>query len=120
EPVPHHVPRPDGRRLADKDEEGGLEGVLRIVVVEEPAAHAPHHRAVPPEESSGGRLVATLEETAHQLAVARRAPDARHLLAQVFDQAGRHVPPSAGVPAHPLPIICRTMPICYTSSRRRS
>jgi molecular chaperone DnaK len=44
--------------------------------------------------------------------------------AKVFDHAGRrsgrHVPPSAGVPAHPLPIICRAMMICYTTSRRRS
>jgi len=48
-------------------------------------------------------------------AVAQPRTFAQHCPAKVFDHAGRpagrHVPPSAGVPARPLPIICRTMTI---------
>ena len=74
QPVADHLPRRDGRRLADEDEEGGLEGVLGVVVAQQAAAHAPHHRAVPLDEGGEGRLVAALDEAAEQFAVAKPAP----------------------------------------------
>src|SRR6476646_5501852 len=72
-------------------------------------------RAVPPDEGGEGRFVVTFEEAAEQFAVAQPRTFAQHGPAKVFDhaarRAGRHVPPSAGVPARPLPLICRTMMI---------
>ncbi len=47
QPVDDHFSGHDGSRLADEDEEGSLEGVLGVVVVvEDPAAHSPHHRTM--------------------------------------------------------------------------
>ena len=58
----------DRRRLADEDEEGGLEGVLGVVVVaKDAAAHAPDHRAVPPHEGRKSRLVTAAEVVLQQL-----------------------------------------------------
>src|SRR5947209_4266087 len=70
QPVPHQFPRHDGGRLADQDEEGGLEGVLGVVVVEQAATHTPHHGAVPHEEGGEGRLVLTFEAAADPAAAA--------------------------------------------------
>ena len=50
QPVPQPLPRDDGGRLAGQDEEGGLEGVLGVVVAEHAAADAQHHRPVPADQ----------------------------------------------------------------------
>src|SRR5262249_26395498 len=64
-------------------------------MAEEPAAHAPDHRAVPLHERGEGRPVVTLDEAAEQLAVADPGAVTPHHLAKVLDHARRHVPPSA-------------------------
>jgi hypothetical protein len=51
-----------------------LEGVLGVVVAQQAAANAPHHRAVPPDESGEGGFVVTFDETAQQFAVAKPRP----------------------------------------------
>jgi hypothetical protein len=77
---------------------------------------APHHRAVSLDEGSKGHFVVAFDEAAEQFAVAKPRTVARqHRPAKVFDhavhRAGRHVPPSASVPARPLLLICRTVVI---------
>src|SRR6516225_6189368 len=45
EPVGDQLPRQDRGGLADEDQKGGLERVLRVVVIaEDTAAYPPHHR----------------------------------------------------------------------------
>jgi hypothetical protein len=103
QPVPDQRPRRYGRRLADEDEEGGLEGILGVVVVQEAATHAPHHRAVPPDEGGEGRVVVTVDERAEQFGVGRTAPvRQQHRPTKVLDHAahrvGRHGLSSVGAP----------------------
>ena len=87
----------DRRRLADEDEEGGLEGVLGVVVVaEDTAAHAPDHRAVPPHQGCKSRLVTAAEVVLQQLPIGQPRPiPQKHRPAKVLDDlahlAGRHV-----------------------------
>lgn len=57
--------------MAFSYEEGGLEGVLSVVVAQPAAAHAPHHWAVPLDEGGKGRVVVTFDEVAEQFAVAK-------------------------------------------------
>src|SRR4029079_15857192 len=100
EPVADHLPRFDGTRLPDEDDEGRLEGVLGVVVAEQATANAPHHRPVPLDQFCQRPFVAPLAEASEQLAVAVR----RHGPADVLDHAaywaGRHGPPST---YHPRP-----------------
>jgi hypothetical protein len=63
------VARHDGRRLFDEDEEGGLEGVLRVVAAQEAAAHAPDHRPVPLDQSGERSFVVPLDEAAEQFGI---------------------------------------------------
>src|SRR5262249_55961710 len=91
QPVPHRLPSRDGCCLADEDDEGGLEGILGVVVAQMAAADAPHHRAVPVDEGGKGRVVAPIDVTTEQLAVAKPVT---HHPANVLDHARRHVPPS--------------------------
>jgi hypothetical protein len=112
QPVPHHRPRRDARRLPDENEKGGLEGILGVVVAQQAAAHAPHHRPVPLDEGSKGRFVVMFDETAEQFTVAKPGTITYNHLANVVDHAvhsGRHVPPPTSVPALFLPFICSTM-----------
>ena len=75
EPVGDHLPRHDGSRLADEDEEGGLEGVLGVVVaVEDPAADAPDHRAVPLHQGGERRFLAAAEVALQQLPIGQARP----------------------------------------------
>jgi hypothetical protein len=70
EPVGDHLPRYDRGRLADEDEEGGLEGVLGVVVIaQDTAAHTPDHRAMPTHQGCQSRLVTTAEVVLQQLPV---------------------------------------------------
>jgi hypothetical protein len=90
-----------------------LEGVLGIVVAQQAAADAPHHRAVPPDESGEGGFVVAFDETAQQFAVAKPRPvRQRHGPAKVvnhpIDRIGPHVPPRTDIAARPLPYSCRT------------
>ena len=56
-----------GGGLAGQDEEGGLEGVLRVVEVAQYApADAQHHRRVPPHQRREGRLVTVTGEAIQQ------------------------------------------------------
>jgi hypothetical protein len=67
---------------------------------------------VPLDKGGKGRFVVTLDEAAEQFTVAKARTVRQHGFAKVFDytvhRAGRHVAPSVGITAHPLPLICRT------------
>jgi len=104
QPVPHRLPAGDGRRLADEDDEGGLEGVLGVVVAQLAAADAPHHRGVPVDEGGQGGLVAPIDVTTEQLAVAKPHAVSHHR-ANVLDHARRHAPPSASYLPHEAQLI---------------
>ena len=72
EPGPDAVAVADDRSAADQDEEGGLEGILDVVLVaEEPAADAQDHRSVPGHERSQGRLVAAGDEPLEERGLAQ-------------------------------------------------
>jgi hypothetical protein len=94
----------DGCRLADEDDEGGLERVFGVVVDQMAAADAPHHRAVPVDEGGKGRLVAPIDVTTEQLAVAKPHAVTRHP-ANVLDHARRHVRPSTSYLPHEAQLI---------------
>ena len=74
-------------RLADEDEEGGLQGVLGIVVVaEDTATDAPDHRAVPPHQRFEGRSFSAAHEALQQLSVGQvRSLQQLQGAAQVLD-----------------------------------
>ena len=60
-------PLVDGRHRPRQDEEGGLEGVLGVLLVpQHPPAHAADHRAVAVDEQFEGRLVAPGGEALQQ------------------------------------------------------
>jgi hypothetical protein len=60
----------DRGRFFGQDEEGGVEGILGILlVVQDPAAHTQDHRAVPPGEGSERLLVLPAEEGIQELVV---------------------------------------------------
>jgi hypothetical protein len=69
EPVADHLARRDGSRLAQENHERGLERVFGILVLEEPAAHAPNHRAVTPHEGGKRHFVSMLDEPPQELSV---------------------------------------------------
>ena len=70
EPVPDLAAGPDGRRLADEDEEGGLEGVLGVMgVAQDATADAQHHRPMPAHECLERILILPANESFQQLAV---------------------------------------------------
>jgi hypothetical protein len=72
QPVPHHRPRHDGPRLANEDEEGGLEGVFRVGGAgQDAAADAPHHRAVAHQQRLEGGLVLPLDVAPQESGVGR-------------------------------------------------
>ena len=76
----------DRRRLADEDEEGGLEGVLGVVVVaEDAAADAPDHRAVPPHQGFQGRWLSAADEALQQLPIGQVRPFRQQGAAKVLD-----------------------------------
>src|SRR4051812_34445566 len=53
EPGAERVPYPELGRLATQDEEGGLKGILSLIlVVEDLTADAKHHRPMPLHQSS--------------------------------------------------------------------
>src|SRR5262249_35735207 len=122
EPVADLLPRHDRGRAAGEDEEGGLEGVLGVVVVaEDPAADAPDHRPVALHQGLEGGLLATRDEAFQELAVGE--PDERPRLeegaevpeAWVHAAGHRCVAPPAGLD-RPLPIITRRREGSYTFS----
>jgi hypothetical protein len=83
--------------LPGQDEEGGLEGVLGVLLVPQHApAQAQHHRPVAAHQCREGLLVPGRDEAGQEVAIAA-AGDARRgqRLAQVFEDfpqaAGRHV-----------------------------
>src|SRR5262249_17248146 len=66
--------RADRGSLLDQDEEGGLEGVLRVgLVAEDAPAHPQHHRAVPPEKLLERRAVPPGDERLQKRAVGQAA-----------------------------------------------
>ena len=73
EPGAERVADPERPRLADQDQEGGLEGVLGVVrVAEDAPADAQDHRPVPLDqgrEGQLGRLAAPGREPLEELAV---------------------------------------------------
>jgi hypothetical protein len=75
EPVGDHLFGYDGSGLADEDEEGGLEGIFGIMVIDEDAtAHAPDHRAVPPHQGRKRGLLSAAEVGLQQLPVGQSGP----------------------------------------------
>jgi hypothetical protein len=64
EPVGDRLARGDGRRPAHEDDERGLEGVFGVVLVaEDAAADAPHHRGVAAHERLDRLPVAVADES---------------------------------------------------------
>src|SRR5262249_42342100 len=78
-------------RLADEDQEGGLEGVLGVVVIaEDPAAHGPDHRAMPAHQGGQRRLVPAAEVVLQQLPIGQARPTPqKHGPAQVLEDLAR-------------------------------
>jgi hypothetical protein len=108
------LPRPYRGGLAGQDEEGGLEGVLGVVVAEQAAADAPDHRPVPFDKCGEGGRVPLLQETPQELPVGQagavleeRGP--AQALTDLARLVHAHVMPSAGVNARPLLLLaaCR-------------
>ena len=70
QPTTDRVELVDGRRLADKDEKGGLESVLGLVSVVKQTLTGPQdHAAVPPDEQLKGSLVVATDKGLQQLGV---------------------------------------------------
>ena len=71
QPAPQRVAHAHRAGLAHQHEEGGLEGVVgRVLVAEQVAADAQHHRPVPCHERLEARpVVAPAEEAVEQLRV---------------------------------------------------
>jgi hypothetical protein len=99
-PIPHLGARDNRSRLAEENQECGLEGILGVRrVPQDTLAYAKNHRSVAADEQLEGRLVAVCDESFQQLGI----PDpgtfvpARHV-AEVTDDAlkltGRHGIPS--------------------------
>jgi hypothetical protein len=85
-PVADHFPRHYGTCLSDKDEEGGVEGILGVMMIEEATTDAPDHRAVPLHESFQSRSFSTAHETLQQLPVRSFHHILRkHRLAKIVD-----------------------------------
>src|SRR5262245_52988682 len=99
EPVGHHLLRFNRRRLADEDEERGLESVFGVVVVaEDTAAHAPDHRTMPPHQGCKGGIVSLSQERLQQLPIGHPCPvSQQHGSTKVLDDLARvarcHRPP---------------------------
>src|SRR4051794_38051936 len=100
QPVCHHLSRRNGRRLADKDKEGGLEGVLGVLMVEQSAADAPDHRPMPLDESNEGSFISMLDEATKELPIGQSCSILQSSPAKVLDElaylGSRHLSPSAG------------------------
>jgi hypothetical protein len=113
EPVGQQLPGSNRRCLTDEDKEGGLEGVLGIVVVpENTAAHPPDHRPMPLHKGCESRLVTAADVVLQQLAIgqARTVPqDAAEVLHDPVHRAGCHVPSFAGA----------TLTVYLITTRRR-
>jgi hypothetical protein len=70
QPTGDRVALPDRPGAPRQDEEGGLEGVLRVLLVpQHTPAHAQHHRPVAGDNRGEGRLVAPVGEVVQQLPV---------------------------------------------------
>ena len=70
QPVADLCSGPDGRRLADEDEESGLERILGVVVIaQNTAADAPDHSGMPAHEHFESRCVLPAEEALQQLPI---------------------------------------------------
>ena len=100
EPVGKQLPRGNRRRPADEDEEGGLKGILGVVVVvEDTAAHTPHHRPMPPHKGCKSRLVTAADVVLQKLLIGQPRTIPQNP-AKVLDDpvylAGCHVPSFAG------------------------
>jgi hypothetical protein len=97
EPVGDHSTGPDGSRLTHKDKKRGLKSVLRVVIApQDPAAHAPNHRAMPPHEGRQSRLMTVVDEVVQQLPIGQtRSLLEKDRPAKVLDDpaysAGRHL-----------------------------
>jgi hypothetical protein len=96
-PVGNHLSRYDGRCLADEDEKGGLEGILGIVLVaQNTAADAPHHRSMSAHQGCNSGFVTAAEVVLQQLPIGQPSPIThKHGPAKVLDDlahlAGRHL-----------------------------
>jgi hypothetical protein len=85
EPTAHGPALADFRRAAGQNQEGGLEGVLGVlVVVKDVLAHAQDERPVPLHQDGEGGGIPVFAETLKQLGVR-----------QVFDCLGAHRPAEA-------------------------
>src|SRR5262249_5840754 len=91
-------------------EEGGLEGVLGVLVTaENPAADAPDHRAVPADQGRQRCLVPAAEKSLQQLPVGPVRPVAQEyrpaqVLKDFAHRAGRHVDSSLSRGGRSLPL----------------
>src|SRR5262249_47945228 len=96
-PVGEQLRRGDRRRPADEDEEGGLKRIFGVVVVvENPATDAPHHRSMPLDKGRKRRLITTADEVLQQLPIGEPCPiPQKHRPAKVVDTRallpGRHI-----------------------------
>src|SRR5262249_7383722 len=83
-----------------------LESVFGIVVVvENPAARAPNHRAMPPHQGGEGRFVPMLEEVPQELPIGQSRPIAQqHGPAQVLENLAHLARRPVAWVATPLPL----------------
>jgi hypothetical protein len=92
QPVRHHFPGQDGRRLAGEDEESGLERILGVVMREESATDPPHHRAMALDKAGEGSVVAVLDEAPQELPIGHPGPVLqKHRLAKVLNDQARQL-----------------------------
>ena len=75
EPVRHHLPGHNGRRLLDKHQERGLKRIFRIVrVADQSAANAPHHWSMAPHQGGERVFVTAVQEPSQKFPVSRPDP----------------------------------------------
>jgi hypothetical protein len=113
QPVPHRLFRSDRCCFAGENEEGRLESVFGVVLVQQTAARAPDHRTVSVDEGCEGRLVVPLDESAQQFAVVtpctvRQQRRSANVVNQALGPTGPHVRPSPGITARLYLNSCRT------------
>src|SRR5262249_25074908 len=108
-PAGERSPRLQGSGLPAQDQEGGLECVLRVLVVpQNPPAQAKNPGTVAADQQRKGRLVTPGEETVQQLAIGQAESgllpaDLPKVLKNRARLAFRHRPGSPG-PRSPLPV----------------
>src|SRR5262249_8144328 len=99
QPAAEQLAPPDGPRLAGQDEEGGLEGVLRVGSVgEHAAAGGEDHRPGPPDQGRERPLVAPGDEALQQPGGAEAGGDRPGDLMDVAEQRAQPAVDHEGCP----------------------